>query len=81
MRRYTAWHKTEPGYDTKDEVEMFIARQSNPIEWRIVVTTDEYEPTPEADAERAYARAAEINQAVTLAIAQERQRIRTLMGL
>ena len=44
MRRYSAWHKTDPGYRSPEEVYRWISLQENPTEWRIVATDDTFEP-------------------------------------
>ncbi len=81
MRRYLAWHKTEPGFDTAKEVENFIAVQDNPEEYAIAATDDDFQIHVEAEQIRRNNYKAIIDSAVSVAIDAERDRIRKILGV
>ncbi len=81
MRRYAAWHKTDPGYDTAEEVQRYIDRQGNSGDWRIVATDDDFQIKVEAEQVRINNVQRIIDSAVNDAIKREHRRIATKLGL
>ena len=81
MRRYSAWHKTEPGFDTAKEVETWIARQETPSDWYIVATDDDFQLCIQAEKIRLDNYSAIIRNAVNDTLTEERNRIIKLLGL
>ena len=48
MIKYCAFHVSEPGYDSPEDVQEWIDTQDNPDDYFIVATDDDFEPRPEA---------------------------------
>lgn len=74
-RRYSAWHYTEPGFETQQEVEEWIALQTRPDEWRVVATEDAFGDRRGVEEAMLNERERKVQQRIRKAIGAERQRI------
>lgn len=74
MIRYSAWHKSDPGYRSPEAAQKWIDLQENPGDWIIVATTDDFEPSAAIDQLHDYL-------VEKLAVEKEQRRIATLLGL
>lgn len=74
-RRYSAWHYTEPGFETQQEVEEWIALQTRPDEWRVVATEDTFGDRRDVEEAMLDEREQKVQQRIREAIDAERQRI------
>ena len=74
-RRYSAWHYTEPGFETQQEVEEWIALQTRPDEWRVVATEDAFGDRRDVEEAMLNKRERKVQQRIRKAIGAERQRI------
>lgn len=75
MRRYAAWHESEPGFKTQAEVEAWIANQDDPENWRVVATSDDFENNCAGEQYRKEEEEKRIQKKITDAVEAERQRI------
>jgi hypothetical protein len=74
-RRYSAWHYTEPGFETQQEVEEWIAEQDHPEEWRAVASEDAFGDRREVEEAMLDERERKVQQRIHEAIDAERRRI------
>ena len=74
-RRYSAWHYTEPGVETQQEVEEWIAKRDHPDEWRVVATEDTFGDRRDVEEAMLDEREQKVQQRIREAIDAERQRI------
>ena len=74
-RRYSAWHYTEPGFETQREVEEWIALQTHPDEWRVVATEDAFGDRRDVEEAMLDERERKVQQRISEAVESERQRI------
>ena len=74
-RRYSAWHYTEPGFETQKEVEEWIALQKKPEAWRVVATEDAFGDRRDVEEAMLDEREQKVQQRISEAIDAERQRI------
>lgn len=81
MRRYAAWHKTEPGYTTAKGAEECITRQDSPEDYYVVATDNDFEPHPEMEAFMVAENEQHIQDQIDQAVLAERQRIIKVLGL
>lgn len=74
MIRYSAWHKSEPGFRSPDDVKKWIDRQERPDDWVVVATSDDFEPEEYVD---------ELHDFIIAdaAVKKEQRRIAILLGL
>jgi hypothetical protein len=80
-RRYSAWHYTEPGLETQQEVEKWIAELDHPDEWRVVATEDAFGDRRDVEEAMLDEHEQKVQQRIREAIDAERQRIiRNLIG-
>ena len=74
-RRYSAWHYTEPGFETQKEVEEWIALQTRPDEWRVVATEDAFVDRRDVEEAMLNERERKVQLRICEALDAERRRI------
>lgn len=80
-RRYSAWHYTEPGYETQQGAEEWIALQDKPDDWRVVASEDAFGDRRDVEEAMLDERERKVQRRIRKAIEAERQRItRNLIG-
>jgi len=79
--RYIAMHKSEPGYETPEDVQRYIDRQTNPEDWIVASVTFSKEDWPEVKDFILYNRKREMQAAANRAVMVERRRIAKILGL